>query len=131
MCRSADFSNEVMLLPNSQTEMTPHANSILQRPARRKNRWAVILASVFLLGTGVATHSALPEPGKGGAGSDNSAGEGNFDHSGIYSAVSQAPGGEFGNSSAAAVPPVRGYYYFQNQGQVPFKLRSGQSPRAN
>jgi hypothetical protein len=98
-----------------------HANHCFWGAISRKHLRTVTLASGLLLSSAIITNSvpAFAAAGEGGAGSDNSAGEGNFDHSGIYTTLYQASGGDFGGSSSAAPAAKHGYYYLQGQGFVP------------
>lgn len=94
----------------------------------KRHRVLALASAALVLGAG-AIMGSLPAIAGDNNNSDNSAGEGNFDHSGIYS-ILQAPPGDFSGPSADATGDRR-YYYLQGRGWVPFNVRSGRSVRGN
>jgi hypothetical protein len=106
--------------------MTLQAHDSFGGTACRKHRRLLTLAAALLLGAGGIMNSlpAFADPGEGGAGGENSAGEGNYDHSGIYTTLFQASRGDFANSSASFTSTKKGYYYLQGHGWVPLNLSS-------
>jgi hypothetical protein len=86
-----------------------------------------LASGALLLGAG-AIMGPLPALA-GDNNAENSAGEGNFDHSGIYSIL--ASHGDFGGPSADASTGDRRYYYLQGRGWVPFNVRPDRPVRGN
>ena len=95
--------------------------------AGSKRHRLVTLTSALLLGAGAMIVSLPAFAGDNNA--ENSAGEGSFDHSGIYSIL--APHANFTIPSSGTNTAGRGYYYLEDQGRVPLKFRSDRSKRGN
>jgi|HubBroStandDraft_2_1064218.scaffolds.fasta_scaffold1869163_1 hypothetical protein len=94
----------------------------------RGNRHRVLtLASALLFSAGAIMGSLPALAGDNNA--ENSAGEGSFDHSGIYSFL-LAPHGDFTGTSATSTADRR-LSYLAVPGRVPLKFRSGRSVRGN
>jgi hypothetical protein len=93
-----------------------------------KRHRVLTLASALLLSAGAIMGSLPALAGDNNA--ENSAGEGSFDHSGIYSTL-LAPHGDFSGPSADASTGDRRYYYLAGRGWVPFNVRSGRPIRGN
>ncbi len=108
--------------------MTLQAHQTAGILAGRKRHRVVTLASALLLGAGAIMGSLPALAGDNNA--ENSAGEGSFDHAGIYS-VPLAPRGDFTSLSANTNTADRGYYYLEGHGRVPLKFRSYPSARGN
>ena len=106
--------------------LSAHENSGIS--ANRKRHHVTTLASALLLGAGAIMGSLPALAGDNNA--ENSAGEGNFDHSGIYSTL-LTPRGDFSGPSAVSSTAERRFYYLEDQGWVPFNIRSGRSIRGN
>jgi hypothetical protein len=100
-----------------------HSNSGIS--GCRKHCRAATLAFALLLGAGAIMGSLPAHAGDNNAETD--AGEGNFDHSGIYSIL--ASHGDF--TSASTSTAERGFNYIERQGRVPLKLRSNRTVRGN
>jgi hypothetical protein len=96
------------------------------RAACSKRHRLLTLTSVLLLGAGAIIGSL---PAFAGDNAENSAGEGSFDHSGIYSIL--APRADFNVPFTGTNTADRGYYYLEGEGRVPLKLRSNRSLRGN
>jgi hypothetical protein len=95
----------------------------------RGNRHRVLtLASALLFSAGAIMGSLPALAGDNNA--ENSAGEGSFDHSGIYSFL-LAPHGDFTGTSTATSTADRRLSYLAVPGRVPLKFRSGRSVRGN
>jgi hypothetical protein len=101
-----------------------HSNSGIS--SRRKRCCVATLAFALLLGAGAIMGSLPARAGDGNA--ENDAGEGNFDHSGIYSTLLASHGDFTGTSTSTA---ERGFNYVEGQGRVPLKLRSNRTVRGN
>lgn len=97
------------------------------RPAGSKRHRLLKLTSALLLGASAMIVSLPAFAGDNNA--ENSAGEGSFDHSGIYSIL--APHADFTIPSIGTNTADRGYYYLESQGRVPLKLRSNRLQRGN
>jgi|SRR4029077_3450496 hypothetical protein len=97
------------------------------RAASSKRHRLLTFTSALLLGAGAIIGSLPAFAGDNNA--ENSAGEGNFDHSGIYTIL--APHGDFNVPFTGTNTADRGYYYLEGQGRVPLKLRSNRSLRGN
>jgi hypothetical protein len=89
-----------------------------------RKRYLVVLAPALFVVMG-----SLPALA-GDNNAENDAGEGSFDHSGIYS-VPLPPHRDFSGPSAGTSSGAKRYYYLQGRGWVPFNIRSGQSTRGN
>jgi hypothetical protein len=100
-----------------------HSNSGIS--GCRKRCRVATLALALLLGAGAIMGSL---PARAGESAENDAGEGSFDHSGIYSTLLASHGDFTGTSTSTA---ERGFNYVEGQGRVPLKLRSNRTVRAN
>ena len=94
----------------------------------KRHRVLALASAALLLGAG-AIMGPLPALA-GDNNAENSAGEGNFDHSGIYS-ILVTPHGDFSGPSADASTGDRRYSYLAGRGWVPFNVRPGRPIRGN
>jgi hypothetical protein len=107
--------------------MTHQIHDTSGSTARGKRHRVLTLASALLLSAGAIMGSLPALAGDNNA--ENSAGEGSFDHSGIYSFL-LAPHGDFTGISATSTADRR-LSYLAVPGRVPLKFRSGRSVRGN
>src|SRR6185369_8975898 len=88
------------------------------------------LACALLLGTGAVVTSApaFAEPNGG----ENSAGDNNLDHTGVYSGAYSTGPAYVPNGAFAAGPKVRGgYYYLAGRGWIPLNGAPARFVRGN